>query len=436
MPASSTLFDVVAGNGNLESQEQFTEAGEVARGGDFDEQLDNFLFELESQREIELPKFNLFHTVNTNEGVISSKIEVSAVTVIEGADIAVIEPLLAAQLEPLSAEYPENMPASIISSEESKSFAISDFPQMAPNAATEINSAIENTLAKIEKPIPIASESPLHKFRKNIESPNSYNLADSLEQQEESPLATTLAQPQGSGKSLPQDGKFLPGSLPFYSQLADETSIQSNSSDLTNSAAASKLLQLNTTDTQTTRQLIMPSPSQTEALQPSLDTKPSTGVEKLPGIFTDTATSADSNRHFSINSTAGSAQWNTQLSHRIRWMSSANISTAELKLHPAELGTIEIKITTEDDQTKISFVASSTLAKDAIESSLPKLRDMLNGGGLQLSQSDVSHRNSKEGDHSGASSSSDGDEKQLDTLADENSFTIQSHGSSRIDHYV
>lgn len=49
---------------------------------------------------------------------------------------------------------------------------------------------------------------------------------------------------------------------------------------------------------------------------------------------------------FSIKSPAGSPEWNKQLSNRIRWMGNLKISSAELKLHPAELGTIEIKIST------------------------------------------------------------------------------------------
>jgi len=56
------------------------------------------------------------------------------------------------------------------------------------------------------------------------------------------------------------------------------------------------------------------------------------------------------------------------------------------------LGSIEIKIVTEDQLARISFITSSAAARDIIEESLPKLRDSLADSGLELDQSDISQK--------------------------------------------
>src|SRR5690606_2998498 len=58
-----------------------------------------------------------------------------------------------------------------------------------------------------------------------------------------------------------------------------------------------------------------------------------------------------------------------------------------------ELGAVEVRIHTEDDRTSISFSAQTSSAREAIEASLPRLRELLAGGGLQLAHSEVSQQN-------------------------------------------
>ena len=90
---------------------------------------------------------------------------------------------------------------------------------------------------------------------------------------------------------------------------------------------------------------------------------------------------------------AGSREWASEMNNHIRWMGRMNISSAEIKLNPAELGALEIKIMTHDDQTSVSFVAGNAATKEIIEASMPKLREMLGNSGLQLSNSSVEQEN-------------------------------------------
>lgn len=77
---------------------------------------------------------------------------------------------------------------------------------------------------------------------------------------------------------------------------------------------------------------------------------------------------------------------------RVRVLVRDGVREARLQLHPAELGRLHVTVATDGDQARISFVADTTAAKEAIEQHLPRLRDMLEQNGLQLAQSDVADR--------------------------------------------
>lgn len=72
------------------------------------------------------------------------------------------------------------------------------------------------------------------------------------------------------------------------------------------------------------------------------------------------------------------------LSERLHWMIDQNLGEARIKLNPPQLGAIDIKITVADDQTFVQFTASQAGAREAIESALPRLRDLLGAAGLEL----------------------------------------------------
>lgn len=56
-----------------------------------------------------------------------------------------------------------------------------------------------------------------------------------------------------------------------------------------------------------------------------------------------------------------------------------------LQLHPAELGYLEIDILSQDSAASIEFISQNAGTRDLIEQSLPRLRELLQEQGLQLS---------------------------------------------------
>jgi len=81
-------------------------------------------------------------------------------------------------------------------------------------------------------------------------------------------------------------------------------------------------------------------------------------------------------------------KWQQAFSQRVVW-SIGNAQSAQLKIHPAELGMIDIKLNMVDDKANVVFNTQHGAVKDAIESALPRLREMLAEQGLNLGDVDV-----------------------------------------------
>lgn len=69
--------------------------------------------------------------------------------------------------------------------------------------------------------------------------------------------------------------------------------------------------------------------------------------------------------------------WSNDLGEQILWMNNKAIPVAELRLNPAHLGPISVRIDVNQDQATILFTAQHAEVKEAIEASIPKLREML-----------------------------------------------------------
>jgi flagellar hook-length control protein FliK len=83
-------------------------------------------------------------------------------------------------------------------------------------------------------------------------------------------------------------------------------------------------------------------------------------------------------------------EWNKDLGERIVWMSSRAIPAAEIRLNPQHLGPISVRVDVTDDQATVVFTAQHATTREAIEASIPKLREMMGAQQLNLSEVNVS----------------------------------------------
>ncbi|WP_246344914.1 flagellar hook-length control protein FliK [endosymbiont of Lamellibrachia barhami] len=88
--------------------------------------------------------------------------------------------------------------------------------------------------------------------------------------------------------------------------------------------------------------------------------------------------------------------WDQAVGERIQWMLGRNIQSAEIKLTPPHMGPMEIRISVQNDQASVSFIAQQPLTREALEAAIPRLRDMLGEANLNLANVDVGQHESRE----------------------------------------
>ncbi|MFW5451289.1 MAG: flagellar hook-length control protein FliK [Methylophagaceae bacterium] len=124
-----------------------------------------------------------------------------------------------------------------------------------------------------------------------------------------------------------------------------------------------------------------------------------------------------------LHPTVLSKAWSRVLSSRVIWMAKEGIQQASLKLNPASLGPVEVKVTMTNEQATVTFTAHHAATRDALEQALPRLRESFLENGLELAHSDVSQQSSEEAaeqtdgdnlDNSDLSSASASDADKLD----------------------
>lgn len=86
-----------------------------------------------------------------------------------------------------------------------------------------------------------------------------------------------------------------------------------------------------------------------------------------------------------------SDEWGAVFSKRINFLVKNSVQTAELRLDPPEMGRVNIKIKmSQDGAAAIQIHAQHANVRDAIETAMPRLRELLSEGGISMGNVDVS----------------------------------------------
>jgi len=93
-----------------------------------------------------------------------------------------------------------------------------------------------------------------------------------------------------------------------------------------------------------------------------------------------------------VQTPPGQPGWDAQVGQRLIWMVGNEVKSAEIKLNPAELGPMEVKVRTEGEKVQISIQVHNAPVREAIEQSLPRLREAFSGQGMDLLNVNVSQQ--------------------------------------------
>jgi len=91
-----------------------------------------------------------------------------------------------------------------------------------------------------------------------------------------------------------------------------------------------------------------------------------------------------------LNSQLGSPEWQQALSQQVVMFNRNGQQNAELRLHPQDLGSIQISLKLDNDQAQLNMVSGHSQVRAALEAAIPQLRTALAESGIYLAQSNVS----------------------------------------------
>ena len=131
------------------------------------------------------------------------------------------------------------------------------------------------------------------------------------------------------------------------------------------------------------------------------------------------------------------------LQERVTSMLSINNKEAEIRLDPPEMGSMQIRIRSDAEQAQINFVVQNQQAKEALEQSLPRLRELLMQQGLELGESSISYGDSyqeqneqQEGQAQGQMANNRSSDETNSEQSDMQTDSSGQQTSSSIDYYA
>ncbi|MDR3501798.1 MAG: flagellar hook-length control protein FliK [Legionella sp.] len=82
-------------------------------------------------------------------------------------------------------------------------------------------------------------------------------------------------------------------------------------------------------------------------------------------------------------------QWSKQFSDHVMWLGQQGIKNATIRIHPEELGPLEISIKVVNDSASVNIISHSQQVRDIIDQSVSRLHAMMAEQGLNLSEFNI-----------------------------------------------
>ncbi len=116
-----------------------------------------------------------------------------------------------------------------------------------------------------------------------------------------------------------------------------------------------------------------------------------------PSLTDVTATVQDGLRpSVPVSVTFGHEKWHQLAAERTVSLLQQGFQSAELMLDPPELGPLQVRIQIQNDQAVVQFASASAAVREALDQTIPRLREMLQEQGMSLLHAGVSDQSSGE----------------------------------------
>ncbi len=91
-----------------------------------------------------------------------------------------------------------------------------------------------------------------------------------------------------------------------------------------------------------------------------------------------------------IQTPVRSSGWNHDFGQKIVWLANNDKQSAQITLNPEQMGPIEVSLSVDKGNVSASFTSANAEVREAIETALPRLREMFASAGIELGQANVS----------------------------------------------
>lgn len=119
------------------------------------------------------------------------------------------------------------------------------------------------------------------------------------------------------------------------------------------------------------------------------DSKPETPVNLPQTQATHTPSQAAREIATPIPTALHDNRWATDFGQKVVWMARAEQQNAQININPPQLGPIQISINLNGDNASATFASPHAEVRQALETALPRLREMLADAGINLGQANV-----------------------------------------------
>lgn len=133
----------------------------------------------------------------------------------------------------------------------------------------------------------------------------------------------------------------------------------------------------------------------------------------------------------SLPVTVDEPQWQASISEQIIMFKRQHIEKAEIRLNPAELGSLHIKLSMNDGKMQLHMAAAVEVVKGILESALPYLRTSLADQGIELQQTEVTNFASMT-DNDSSSQFQQDKHDSVDTLLTDDELPLQTSSLSSV----
>lgn len=131
------------------------------------------------------------------------------------------------------------------------------------------------------------------------------------------------------------------------------------------------------------------------------------------------ATTAATPHVLTMQSSVGTPAFGQELSQQVTWLGGQDVKEARIRLHPEDLGELDVKVSVKQDHVDVAFIAQHPQAVHAVQQTLTQLDSMLAHHGLSLGEAMVGQGSTGQGSSSQTANASGSSSSGGSSLAEE-----------------